>query len=380
MTGWRACIEVIPEKTFGVIPIPEGANKTVNDIEWKYLGPGATFNFSGNNNWKYQNGIGNKKPELQLEGRFTSSWAGSVYLDYNNFYWLYMCFEGYENPEDYTHTFSLLNNTPTRSFSMRVTRLDEPVGGDGAMQTILVGCRVNSFGWNYENSSGGLKCDFGGNCVNWYPTKQNIDSLPIYRSGTNKQEIKAVNWGCFRIKDAESDDSYHFVANNERATWKVNRTVNTVPNSCGRIDKASYESALQPISLTSQIYSNTVDEWMSRFRNGGALDSDAISTLATNFTEGMPERALKPIYNIMICSHDGKNSNADDATDMIKVEFKNVGVDSWGNSYNTGSEIVENPNMKAMDMTVTIISQKWKNAIDTEVTEDFGGQEAQQNM
>lgn len=361
MTGWRASIEVVPEEEFGVIPIPDGG--TIADIDWKWLGPGATFNFNGSNNWKYQNGIGNKKPELRLEGRFTSSWGGSVYLDYNNFYWLYMCFEGY-SVEDGVHKFKFLNDTPTRSFSMRVVRLDRVVGGDnGDMITVLTGCRVNSFGWNYENNSGGLKADFSGNCVNWYPTSQDVNQLPRYVTDGDVDNIKkshAVNWGCFMVKDT-SDGQYIAIANNERASWKANRTINTVPNSCGRIDKASYESAIQPITLSSTVYSRDVDQWLSRFRNGGAQSeiSATYSGLDNDTADGMLERGLTPMHEVLICSHDdsAENCSGSSPDNFLRVYFSEVGIDSWGNTYNTGSEITESPNMKAMDMVVCVKSK-----------------------
>lgn len=350
MTGWRASIEAKVETTFG----------QVADGEWKYLGPGSSFNFSGNNNWKYVNGIGNKKPELQLEGRFNSSWSGSVYLDYNNFYWLYLCMEGYEYDSSTSeHIFTFKNDEPIRSFSLRVTRLDGPVGGTGSTQIILLGCKVNSFGATYESGSGGIKCDFGGNCVDWKMNTTSATKLPRYASSPdidNIKTIKAVNWGCFLVSDVTgtgSTPSWTQVALNERCSWKAGRSISTVPSSCGRVDKASYESALQPVTVSSTVYSRNPNVWLSRFRNGGK--QEAIDLTAVQ----IKERGLQPVPDVLICSHEdtteGCNSTAT-GKDYVRVFFKNVGVDTWGNSYSSSSEITESPSMKAMDMTIKIHS------------------------
>ena len=96
MTAWRVGVAIKPETTFGV-------ENTDQNEKWHYVGVGMDFNFTENNNWKFQNGMGSKTPQLQFEGRFKGTWSGNLYLDYNNFYWLLFGLEGYAfGTESYT--------------------------------------------------------------------------------------------------------------------------------------------------------------------------------------------------------------------------------------------------------------------------------------
>lgn len=113
---------------------------------------------SENNNWKFQNGLGSKTAQLEYEGRFTGSFNGNLYLDYNNFYWLLFGLEGYgfyldeQNHVGY-HVFSPCNSKSLRSFSMRFVKLDRTVGGPYDEEMVMLGCVMNKVNPSYESTS-----------------------------------------------------------------------------------------------------------------------------------------------------------------------------------------------------------------------------------
>ena len=72
MTAWRVGLAIKPEKEFGVEDKGE---------KWHYIGSGMDFNFNETNQWRFQNGLGSKNPELMFEGRFNGTWGCNlIYL------------------------------------------------------------------------------------------------------------------------------------------------------------------------------------------------------------------------------------------------------------------------------------------------------------
>ena len=145
MTAWRVGLAIKPEK-------PNEFGKEDATADWHFIGPAMDLNFTEQNNWKYQTGLGSKTPELEYEGRFGGTFSGNVYLDYNNFYWLLFGLEGYSfGTENFTkedgssgtrgiHQFSTSNVKAMRSFSLRIVKLNREVGGPYDEDQVLLGC------------------------------------------------------------------------------------------------------------------------------------------------------------------------------------------------------------------------------------------------
>ena len=350
MTAWRVGVAIRPETVFG----DGGAGN------WRYIGVGMDFNFTEQNNWKFQNGMGSKVPELEFEGRFSGTWNGNLYLDYNNFYWIQFALEGYaygtatyptdseeSGREVGIHIFTTANNKALKSFALRFIKLDRPVGGYDANlkadeEIILKGCVMNKFSPSYEGSStSAVKCSIGGVFVDTQLTcKEETDTID---GMTGKNNVRAINWGCLKVMN-EDNSGWEKIANNERTGFTFSRSTSTIPDCGQRIDTAFYESAIQPITITSLVYSRNPNQWQTRMHTGGARND---LNLTTNTTSSPKEKGLEPIPNIRIES--GTPNDSGRTADYLCIaEFEDCVVDSWGNSYNSQSEITENPTLKAM--------------------------------
>lgn len=147
MTAWRVGVAIKPEQQFGVEDTSE---------QWHYVGVGMDMSITENNNWRFQNGMGSKTAQLEYEGRFSGTWNGSLYLDYNNFYWLLFGLENYgffDGGDVGYHVFSVSNSKALRSFSMRFCKLDRTVGGPYDEDIILLGCVMGKVNPTYESGN-----------------------------------------------------------------------------------------------------------------------------------------------------------------------------------------------------------------------------------
>ena len=338
MTAWRVGIAIKPEdpEHFGV----EDTNE-----QWHYVGVGMDFNFTLNNNWRFQNGMGSKIPELEFEGRLSGTWGANLYLDYNNFYWLRFGLEGYAFTTDQItvdsatvnrgiHIFTTSNSKSIKSFSLMIKKLDREVGGESDETIILLGCTMNKVTSNYESTTSAVKCSIGGSFVDTKLTYDNLDDTLGYVE-TTKNAITPINWGCLQVMNVD-DTAWEKIANNEKTSFSFNRSVQTIPECGERIDTAYQESGIQPIGITSTVYSRNPNQWQTRAHSGGIRDDVAVGSTSQPRNKG-----LQPMPNIRIASQ-----SADTQYDCY-AEFEDVVVDSWGNSYNSGTEITESPTLKA---------------------------------
>ena len=360
MTAWRVGLAIKPEKQFGVVDDEE---------DWHYIGPGLNFNFNENNGWKFQNGVGSKLPELEYEGRFSGTFGGGTYLDYDNFYWLLFGLEDYTY-EDTTvtptgstavsvgkHTFTTSNSKALKSFSLRIIKLDRVVGDSntpGDENIILKGCVMNTFSLAYEATTSAIKVTFNGIFVD---TELELsDESDTGYDDLKPANFKQVDWGCLQVKNS-AGTGWEAIANNEKTGFTVTRTVTTVP-SCGqRIDSAFYESSVQPISVTSQIYSRNANQWQTRMHTGGVRND-----IAVGGTSSPRNKGLQPVPDLRIIS----GTEASNSPYSCAVIFKDVVVNSWGNTYTANSEIVESPTLQAKSVTIEIITKDVTEEIWTE--------------
>lgn len=356
MAGWRVGLAVKPERQFGVVDDNES---------WHYIGPALTFNFKENNNWRFQNGVGSKVPEIAYEGRFSGTFDGSTYLDYNNFYWLLFGLEDYSYEDDTVtptggqavnvgkHTFRVSNSKALKSFSLRILKLDRVVGGpSGDEEIVLKGCVMASFSPSYESGGSAIKVTFNGVYVDTGLELKNLNDTDY--DNLKPDNLRQIDWGCLQVRNAD-DTAWEPIANNEKTGFTISRSVTTVP-SCGmRIDSAFYEQAVSVINVSSTVYSRNPNQWQTRMHTGGKRNDITVGQTSSPRTKG-----LEPIPDMRIASQ------TSDGIYSCYVTFKDVAVDSWGNSYNTNSEIVESPTLKAMEAEITIITKDVTEAIWTE--------------
>ena len=381
MTAWRVGLAIKPEAKFGVEDTSE---------QWHYIGIGMDFNFTENNQWKFQNGLGSKVPELEYEGRFSGTWGGNLYLDYNNFYWLQFGLEEYSFVTDNyqtedapsgrnigIHIFSTSNKKALKSFSLRILKLDREVGGyDDTTkldeEIILLGCTMNKVSPAYEGgSTSAIKVGIGGSFVDTQLTAKTVDDTVTTDVLESRNNVRAINWGCLQVMDKDGS-AWEKIANNEKTGFTFSRTISTVPDCGARIDTAYYESAIQPIGITALVYSRNPNQWQTRMHTGGARND-----LTTSGATSKPRnKGLEAIPNIRIAS--GTPNPYNRTPDYLcYAEFEDVVVDSWGNSYNSGSEITESPTLKARTgriifRTPDVLTQIDSNANDAvKVTYDF---------
>ena len=337
MTAWRVGVAIKPEQEFGV----EDTN-----AQWHYVGVGIDMNFSENNNWRFQNGMGSKTPQLVYEGRFSAQWSGKLYLDYNNFYWLLFGLEDYAFKKigDYGyHLFSTSNKKSIKSFSMRFLKLDREVGGPYDENIVLLGCTMNKVNPVYEGSStSAISCSIGGGFVDTVLSAENLSDTVIMTNYVDKNKIVPMEWGCLQVLN-EDGDAWEKIANNEKTSFTFSRTINTVPDCGERIDTAYYESAIQPITITSQVYSRNGNQWHTRMHSGGIRNDIAVGQ-----TSSPRRKGLQPIPDIRIASGTATESPSDSPDYSFVAQFEDATVDNWGNSYNSNSEITESPTIKAV--------------------------------
>lgn len=111
MAGWRVNIWVKPEKK-------DEYGKEDTEEDWHYVGMGMDFTIGESNGFTTKGGLGSKFPQLQYEGRFKGTFSGSLYLDYNNIYWLLFALEGY--------SFANVNGVGVHVFSPDSTKALRP--------------------------------------------------------------------------------------------------------------------------------------------------------------------------------------------------------------------------------------------------------------
>ena len=343
MTAWRVGVAIKPEATFGV------ENPDTN-VKWHYVGIGMDFNITENNGWRFQNGMGSKIPELEFEGRFSATWGCNLYLDYNNFYWLAFGLEGYAFTTDAIgeseesrgiHIFTTKNSKAIKSFSILIEKLDREVGGDFDERIVLLGCVMNKINPNYESSSSAVKCSIGGPFVDTVLTATTLEDCEAYDS-TTKNTPRPFEWGCLQVLN-EKETGWEKIANNEKTSYSITRTVNTIPECGERIDTGFYESPIASIPLTSTVYSRNPNQWQTRMHTGGIRND-----IALNGTSSPRKKGLEPIPNIRIASSSDNNRY------VTYAEFEEVVVDSWGNSYSSNTEITESPSLKARKGRIVI--------------------------
>jgi len=337
MTAWRVGVAIKPEQNFG----QEDTN-----AQWHYVGIGMDFSITENNGWNFQNGMGSKIPELEIEGRFSATWNGNLYLDYNNFYWLAFGLEGYAfttetigtAPNTETrgvHIFTTKNSKAISSFSMLICKLDREVGGKaGDENIVLLGCTMNKINPNYESSSSAVKCAIGGSFVDTVLTLVNLDDCIAYDEST-RNTPRPFEWGCLQTLNAD-ETAWEKIANNEKTSFNISRSVRTIPECGERIDTGFYESPVSAIPLTSTVYSRNPNQWQTRMHSGGIRNDIAVGETSTP-----RRRGLEPIPDIRIAS------SSDSDRYVCSAQFEECVVDSWGNTYNANSEITESPSLKA---------------------------------
>lgn len=335
MTAWRVGVAIKPEQKFGV----EDEN-----ADWHYVGIGMDMQINENNNWKFQNGMGSKTAQLEYEGRFSGTWSGNLYLDYNNFYWLQFGLEayGFKNINGYGyHIFSTANNKSLKSFSMRFLKLDMTVGGPYDEKIVLLGCTMNKVSPSYESSGSAIRCGIGGKFVDTGLTAMELDDTILPDDNLGKNKVTPINWGCLQVLNADGD-AWEKIANNEKTGFSFDRNITTIPECGERIDNGYYESALNPISVTAQVYSRNANQWQTRMHTGG-LRNDLI----VGGTSSPRKKGLQGIPNIRIASGSLTQNEGESPEYQCIAQFEEAVVDSWGNTYNAGSEIVETPSIKA---------------------------------
>lgn len=359
MGAWRVGVAIKPEQEFGVED--DGAS-------WHYVGIGMDMNFTAKNGWKYQNGMGSKTPQLQFEGRFSGTWGGNLYFDYNNFYWLLFGLEDYcfkaesyataDSPDEDraigAHMFSVSNKKSLKSFSMRILKLDREVGGPFDENIVYLGCTMNNVSPAYEGAStSAVKCGINGAFVDMKLTAENLTDTVKSSDGviSSRKKIVPINWGCLQVLNADGD-KWEKIANIERTGYKFTRTITSIPDCGERIDTAYYESNVSPITITAQVYSRNANQWQTRMHTGG-IRNDINTSSPTNVSE--PRRkGLEPIPNIRIASGSRIKNEGEIPDYLCYAEFEDAGVDSWGNTYNPGSEITESPTIQAMKGRIII--------------------------
>lgn len=363
MAGWRVGVAIKPEKTFGM-------EDTTSGEKWHYVGIGMDMQVTQNNNWNFQNGIGSKTPQMMSEGRFTGTWTGNLYLDYNNFYWLLFGLEEYafrtethptqDSPNEDrpigVHMFTTSNKKSLKSFSMRFLKLDREVGGDFDEKTVYLGCTMNNVSPSYESSNSAIKCSISGSFVDTILTAVNLPDTFDSSDTIGSNNVRQVDWGCLEVLN-ENGTKWEKVANNERTSYKFSRTIRTVPECGERIDSGYFESAIQPITISALVYSRNPNQWQTRMHTGGVRNDISVGD-----TSRPREKGLEPIPNIRIASGTpAEGSNIPDY--LCYAYFENVSVDSWGNTYNATSEITESPSLRAMKGRVIFKTPDVTNAL-----------------
>lgn len=338
MTAWRVGVAIKPEQQFGV----ENEN-----ADWHYVGIGMDMNFTENNGWKFQNGMGSKTAQLEYEGRFSATWGGNLYLDYNNFYWLMFGLELYAFKKigDYGyHIFSTANNKSIKSFSMRFLKLDREVGGPYDEEMIMLGCTMDKVSPSYESSGSAIKCAIGGKFADARLYADNLTDTIREGENLGKNKVTPINWGCLQVLNAQGT-AWEKVANNERTGFTFSRTINTIPECGERIDNGYYESAINPIPITAVVYSRNANQWQTRMHSGGIRND--LSADGENNMSSPRKKGLQGIPNIRIASGSLTESEGESPAYSCIAQFEEAVVDNWGNTYNSGSEIVESPTIKA---------------------------------
>lgn len=348
MAGWRVGVAIKPEQQFG---------KEDTSATWHYVGVGMDFTITENNNWSFQKGMGSKTPQLQFEGKFTATWTGNLYLDYNNFYWLLFGLEEYAfNTESRSggktigvHVFTTSNKKSLKSFSMRFLKLDETVGGPFDENITLLGCTMDKVNPQYEAGTSSVKVAIGGKFADTVLKAVQLTDTVDADVINSQNTIRPLEWGCLQLLN-EVGTAWEKVATNEKTGFTFSRTVSQIPDCGERISTGFYESSISEISIDAQVYSRNPNQWQTRMHTGG-IKSDI--GLEGN-TQGLPNtsrprrKGLEPIPNIRIASGSYTESVDETPDYTCYAEFEDCVVESWGNRYNATSEIVESPSLKAM--------------------------------
>ena len=332
MTGWRGSIGWKLEDRFGFESGTAGQG-------FEYIGPGMDFTFTPDNQMKYTYTTGSKFYDTVTAGRFKGAFRGSVLLDYNHFKWLLAVFEDYHyDITNNQHVFAKSNTKKLKSFSMKAIQLNRAVGGSKDQQIIYKGCVITSFQPSYESASTAtIPCTISGVYVDEYQVLQDLEETEFDAMEPNTPAKYPVEWGCLQVPDGTP------LANNERTGFTLNSSVSTIPTCGSRFDSDFYEGQLGVISVTSRVYSRNPETWYLRLYTGG---EDPTIDDSSSFQYGPKSKNLRPLDSVSIVS------TSADSNYSCKVLFENVTVESMSKALKSGSEIVDEPTLKARKATM----------------------------
>lgn len=335
MTGWRTSVGFKFEDTFGVEAGTPGQG-------FKYLGPGLTFNYTANNQIKYTFTLGSKFYDVANAAKFSGTWSVDVLLDYDNFEWLAGVFEEYHyDITNNVHVFTKSNRKTIKSMSIKGTKLNRIVGGNYDQQVVLVGCLITSMTANYESQSAStVRCKIGGMYVNESQVLYDLDDTEFDEMAPENKI--PVEWGCLQVPPGTP------IANNEKTGISISQNVSTLPTCGSRFDSAYYEGQVQPISVTTSVYSRNPAVWYLRMYSGGYDNTiaDNSASPSSNVSYSPYPKQLKPVPLMAIASSDSTGAYTS------TILLTDVMVESLAQTYSSSNEIVDAPTLKAKGVTI----------------------------
>lgn len=221
------------------------------------------------------------------------------------------------------------------------------MGGPYDEAILCFGCLVGGVKFEYESSSSAIKGSLqNGVFVNTeLRAVEYNDTIPEDGTYVQSRSIVPMQWGCLQTLEAGEVDSLGWtkIANNEQTNFSISRSIQTVPDCGERIDTAFYEGGVQAITIGARVYSRNANQWQTRMHTGGVRNDIAVGGKSSPRKKG-----LQTIPNIRIAT-----ATSDTKYECF-VQFNDVSVDSWGNTYNMNSEIVESPKLTALNGFICI--------------------------
>lgn len=214
------------------------------------------------------------------------------------------------------------------------------MGGPYDQAIICLGCVLGGVNFNYESNSSAIKASLqGGVFVDTELRAMNLTDTVPDSNFVDANPVNPMLWGCLQTIEL-NDGSYAWtkIANNEQTSFGFSSQVSTVPDCGSRIDTAYYESGVSAISIGARVYSRNGNQWQTRMHTGGVRND----IVAPNGTSKPRTKGLQTIPNIRIATATTDNKYS------CYAQFENISVNSWGNSYNINSEIIESPKLTAL--------------------------------